>query len=305
MKRKMERRFRKSKLTVDKELFVDACERHNSLLETTKTTFYRMKIEQIDSKKLFHSIDAMFMHKSSPLPAKDVLVESSNDFFIQKIDLLGYSLLASQDQQTLFHDPGHLSSSTTHSFSDFHPPDVQSIISTVNCKSLTSKTCQLDPIPTHMVKEHLPSLSTIICNIVKLSLSTAQFPDILKLSYIRPCLKKPDLDNELYQSYRPLANIPFLSKIIEDIVKTQIFNYLDANTLLPSFQSAYRRCHSTETALLRVQNDILRSLDTSQQVIMVLLDLSSAFDTLDHSILLDRLKTYFKVTGNALKWFRS
>ena len=174
-------------------------------------------------------------------------------------------------------------------------------------KSLTSKTCQLDPIATHIVKENLPSLSTIICNIVKSSLSTAQFPDILKLSYIRPCLKKPDLDKELYQSYmyRPLANIPFLSKIIEDTVKTQIFNYLDANTLLPSFQSAYRRCHSTETALLRVQNDILRSLDTNQQVIMVLLDLSSAFDTLDHSILLDRLKTYFKVTGNALKWFRS
>ena len=120
MKRKMERRFRKSKLTVDKELFVDACERYNSLLETTKTTFYRMKIEQIDSKKLFHSIDAMFMHKSSPLPAKesvDVLVESFNDFFIQKIDLLRRSLLASQDQQTLFPDPGHLSSSTTHSFS--------------------------------------------------------------------------------------------------------------------------------------------------------------------------------------------
>lgn len=220
-----------------------------------------MNIEQIDSKKLFYNIDAMFTHKSSPLPAKesvDVLVESFNDFFIQKIDLLRHSLLASQDQQTLFHDPGHLSSPTTHSLSDFHWPDVQSIISTVK------KTCQLDPIPTHMVKENLPSLSTIIWNIVKSSLSTAQFPDILKLSYIRPCLKKPDLDKELYQSYRPLANIPVLSKIIEDTVKTQIFNYLDSNTLLPSFQSAYRSCHSTETALLRVQNDILGSLDTNQ-----------------------------------------
>ena len=182
-------------------------------------------------------------------------------------------------------------SPTTHSLSDFDRPDVQSIISTV--KTLTSKTCQLDPIPTHMVKENISSLSTIICNMVKSSLSTAQFPDILKLSYIRPCLKKPDLDKELYQSYRPLANVPFLGKIIEDTVKTQIFNYLDANTLLPSF----------ETALLRVQNDILRSLDTNQQVIIVLLDLSSAFDTLVQSILLDRLKTYFKVTGNALTWF--
>ena len=98
MKRKMERRFRKSKLTVDKKLVVDACKRYNSLLETTKTTFYRMKIEQIDSKKLFHSIDAMFMHKSSPLTAKEsvnVLVESFNDFFTQKIDLLRHSLLAS------------------------------------------------------------------------------------------------------------------------------------------------------------------------------------------------------------------
>lgn len=138
MKRKMERSFRKSKLTFDKELFVDACERYNSLLETTKTTFYRMKIEQIDSKKLFYNIDAMFMHKSSPLPAKesvDVLVESFNNFFIQKIDFNRHSLLTSQDQQTLFHDPGHLSSSITHSLSDFHRSHVQSIISTV--KSLT------------------------------------------------------------------------------------------------------------------------------------------------------------------------
>ena len=158
----------------------------------------------------------MFTHKSSPLPAKesvDVLVESFNDFFIQKIDLLRHSLLASQDQQTLFHDPGHLSSPTTHSLSDFHRPDVQSIISTVN--SLTSKTCQLDPIPTHMVKENLPSLSTIICNIVKSSLSTAQFPDILKLSYIRPCLKKPDLDKELYQSYRHLPTFLSLARLLK------------------------------------------------------------------------------------------
>ena len=71
MKQKMERRFRKSKLTVDKELFADACEKYNSLLETDKTTFYGMKIEQIDSKKLFYNIDAMFTHKSSPLPTKE------------------------------------------------------------------------------------------------------------------------------------------------------------------------------------------------------------------------------------------
>ena len=70
------------------------------------------------------------------------------------------------------------------------------------------------------------------------------------------------------------------------------------------FQSAYRANHSTETALLRVFNDILRSMDQQKVTILVLLDLSAAFDTVDHNILLHRLHTRFGISGTALDWFK-
>lgn len=80
--------------------------------------------------------------------------------------------------------------------------------------------------------------------------------DQFKKAIIRPFLKKPHLDPEDYSNYRPVANLSFLSKILERIVANQLNNYFVQNDLFPSFQSAYRSNHSNETALLRVVNDI-------------------------------------------------
>ena len=102
-----------------------------------------------------------------------------------------------------------------------------------------------------------------------------------------------------------LPFLPFLSKVLERIVACQSRDYLIANDLYPSLQSAYRKYHSTETALLRVQNDVLRAIDQKQEVILVLLDLSAAFDTIDHDILISRLCKQFGFTGTVLSWFMS
>ena len=144
-----------------------------------------------------------------------------------------------------------------------------------------------------------------ISNIVRTSLSKGIFPQSLKISHIRPKLKKTDLDKELFTNYRPIANIAFMSKVIQKTVALQVLAYLNDNQLLPSFQSAYRQHHSTETALLKVTNDILMTIDSRRDRILILLDLSAAFDTLDHNILIKRLNSYFGLSGSVLQWFSS
>ena len=93
------------------------------------------------------------------------------------------------------------------------------------------------------------------------------------------------------ENYQPISNLAFVSKICEKTVAVQFTNHLRKNSLMEPFQSAYRANHSTETALLRVFNDILRSMDQQKVTILVLLDLSAAFDKVDHNILLHRLHT--------------
>ena len=187
--------------------------------------------------------------------------------------------------------------------SEFIPPSNKNIKDVLT--SFSNKTCALDPIPTHIVKANINLLLPFINRIVRQSIATGVFPISLKTSQVRPKLKKPDLDSNLFVNYRPIANIPFLSKVIEKLVAIQVHNYLNCHGLFPTLQSAYRKYHSTESALLRVTNDILRILDSQGKVILVLLYLSAAFDTIDHHILLTRLRTYFNFTETVLQWFSS
>ena len=107
------------------------------------------------------------------------------------------------------------------------------------------------------------------------------------------------------KNYRPVSNLPFVSKIVEKVVASRLNTHMAQNSILEPSQSAYRKHHSTETALLRVQNDILQAIDMKKCVMLLLLDLSDAFDTIDHEILLQRLRVSGGVCGTALAWFRS
>ena len=119
-----------------------------------------------------------------------------------------------------------------------------------------------------------------------------------------PLLKKTGLDPEKMTNYRPISNLSIVSKLLEKHVATQVRQHLEENGLFDVFQSAYRPAHSCETALVRIQDDILQSLDNRKSTILVLLDLRAAFDTVDHQILLDRLHTC-GIRVNAHKWMQS
>ena len=107
------------------------------------------------------------------------------------------------------------------------------------------------------------------------------------------------------KNYRPVSNLLFVSKIVEKVVASRLNTHMAQNSILELSQSAYRKHHSTETALLRVQNDILQAIDRKKCVMLLLLHLSAAFDTIDHEILLQRLRVSGGVCGTALAWFRS
>ena len=105
--------------------------------------------------------------------------------------------------------------------------------------------------------------------------------------------------------YQPVSNLSFLSKILEGIVLKQFLQHLQSHSLLEPFQSAYRKCHSTETALLRVVNDLHQASDSGCVSILSLLDLSAAFDTIDHNTLITRLPSTFGCSGTVFDWFIS
>ena len=172
-------------------------------------------------------------------------------------------------------------------------------------KRFTAKSCLLDPIPTWYVKNNLPIFEPGITKILNVSLSTGVFPDHLKHAIINPIIKKPSLDPNELKKYRPVSNIKFLSKVIEKHVVNNITNHMLQHGLGEPLQSAYRMAHSTETALLKVKSDIMSAIHNQKGMFLVLLDLSAAFDTVNHDILFDRMEKEIGLTGTTLEWLKS
>ena len=169
----------------------------------------------------------------------------------------------------------------------------------------SARTCRLDPIPTWIIKKYVDDLAPFIIAMVNSSLSTGYFPIRMKHAIVVPVLKKHNLDVTDLGNYRPVSNLSFISKLLERCVYERITGYLRENGLMPAKQSAYRPGHSTETALLDVLSDACAAADAGQVTLLGLLDLSSAFDTIDHQILFERLQFTYGLSGNALRWMIS
>ena len=167
-----------------------------------------------------------------------------------------------------------------------------------------TKTCEADPIPTELCKKILPSIIDLLTKLVNQLLKGGKFPDDLKKTLVKPLLKMITLE-PLNKNYRPVSNLPSMEKLMERCVTNQLMEHIHTNDLMEPLQSAYRPCHSIETALLKVKADILREMDNQEITCLVLLDLTAAFNTVDHSIPLYHLEKHFGIRGMALQWTES
>ena len=302
-RRQLERRWRKNKSDENRNAYAEQRKHVSNLTHVQKTEYYSgIVLENSQNPRgLFKILDSM-LHKSKkdvfpPDIPQESLATAFSNFFTNKVADIRKDLGSNSIE--LETDISNRSSIPLSEFAAVNSDEIKKII--LNSKSTT---CELDPIPTTFLKSCIETLLPVITRIVNMSMQTGCVPSSLKKAVVHPLLKKIILELIL-SNYRPVSNLPFLSKVIERCVAKQVNSHQAHNSFADCFQSAYKQSHSTETALVRVHNDLLSSIDNKNVVLLLLLDMSAAFDTVDHRILLSRLEKEFCVTDTALEWFRS
>ena len=306
-RRRTEKKWRRNPTESTREQFRKARNSVTNFIQSAKIAYYNESIANCkgDQKKLFNIINTLLHRKNEPkLPSGPMneLVNSFSNYFITKIatirDKINQSLLSSQP--VLCSSTCAPESCCFEKFTLVEEDDVRKII-----HDSKNATCELDPLPTSLFKKTLPTTLQHVTHLINLSLKSGTVPNVYKHALVKPLIKKPTLSQEVMSNYRPISNLPFLSKVLEKVVQKQLTSHMDRHQLHEKLQSAYKPCHSTETALLLIQNDLLLNLANKKGTVLVLLDLSAAFDTIDHDVLLSRMQSILGVNGTALAWFSS
>ena len=188
-------------------------------------------------------------------------------------------------------------------FDQFNPVttvDVNNIL-----HSLNSTNCKLVPLPAALLKKCSSIVITAITVIINNSLISSLVPLEFKKAIISPLLKSHNLDPDTLANYRPISHLSFLYKVLEKAVAGQLNEHLAINIIHDKFQSAHRPGFLTESTLIRITDDILFALDNKCFTGLIMIDMSAAFDTIDHNILLHRLSHHFDINNSVLSWFPS
>jgi hypothetical protein len=297
--RRMERKFKSSKTdderVMNRVLWTDQLQKYRHTLTSQRSSFWSNEINTLRSspKKLWKTIDKL-LGRGHTQADKSISADKFNDFFETKV--VDVRLLTANAGEPVF-------TSTTHRLPSFLSLSVDDVLKVIRC--LPDKQSHLDPMPTWLLKETAETIAPFITKLVNLSLSSGIVPSIFKRASIIPLLKKSGLDASDTKNYRPISNLSVLSKLLERVVAQQLVTYLNTNNLFPDRQSAYRKYHSTETALAQVLSDIFSAIDSGNLALLSMLDMSAAFDTVDHQILLRRLSTSFGMSSTVLGWLTS
>lgn len=311
IRRKLERQWKKSRLNNDqtrlkndKKLYVSQRNVCAQMSKDKRSSYYNNLIESKrgDQRSLYNIVYNLCDKSNSRgvLPvhdnAKD-LANSFNQFYMTKVKQIRSKIPLSNDNN--HHNFIIFNGNTLHSFRPISVPELREILKVSGIKTSFS-----DILPATLLKTVIEELLPYLCILVNKSLSTGSVVG-MKESIVVPLLKKAGLDSEILKNYRPVADLVFLSKLTERVVAIQIFEHMSVNSLHCKYEHAYKKYHSSETLLVCLVNDILLSLDNNNALILLLIDLSAAFDTVDIDLLLRILELEIGIRGIALDWFES
>ena len=277
--------------------------RYRNMINHYKSNFYTKSINDArgDTKRLYQLVNSITTTITpNPMPEDKTDSELSElfaDFFLEKIIKIRqlFTNIPLPDLQIRTEVP------TFSKFAPMTESEIKAIIAKMKTKS-----CELDPIPTHLLKDDrvINKLIPIITRITNLSLELGEFSKNWKTAIVRPLLKKQNLP-KIEKNYRPVSNLQFVSKVVERAALKQFNDHCLTYKLIPDYQSAYREGYSCETVVIKLHNDILWAMENQEVMACVLLDLSAAFDTVDHDLLLSVLSNRYNIQDSALQWYTS
>ena len=304
LRHNLERTWRRSRTHLDRSRYKQQCHLCKRMMTKAKSKYLADVIaENSDNpRRLWNSINNI-LHRIPPLALPEFtsvksLCDHFSRHFVDKIETIRSKFPDKVQNIPQVQKPEIRSKMNV--FERASEDEIKKLI-----LSSSSKSCDLDPMPTSVLKNCLDILLTPITDIINISMETSTFPQNFKEAHVRPLLKKTSLPKNELKNYRPVSNLSFISKILEKIVANRLQAHIKNKHLCNPLQSAYRKHHSTESALLKVHNDIINSMDKGEVTALTLLDLSAAFDTIDHATLTDRFSDWYGISGQAQIWFSS
>ena len=309
-RRKAERDHKRLNTESTKKAYKEAYNHAAELIDATRNGYYKDRLETNNgNKKETYKIVNQLMDRDlsknmRPNHKPDsIICEEMKTYFKEKVEKIYTDIeneaMDSKDIPTQELTPDY-KGEKWETFKPINEEMLRSVLSDLNTKE-----CEADPIPAKLLLQCIDEVKTILLFIINQSLQAGIFPSAAKSAIVRPAVKDYKSDLNSYKNYRPISNLPFLSKILEKCVQQQLTDHLEVNNLHAEKQSGYRINRSCETATLAVYNDLLCISDARTKVIMLMLDLSAAFDTVCHETLLKKLHKNFGLAGNVLRWFQS
>jgi len=314
---KLRKKHKKSGLQVDFEMFKDAQKYAKKLTKLKKCTYIKDQLRENIAKpsKLWKVLKSIGLPSKANNTAKVCLKNKDNALLFEPKETSNvfkefYENLSQSLVDKLPSAPNKFNLNTTKTFYErlnlsntFNLREVdQAFVLKMLESTNANKAPGIDKLPGIFIKDGASLLAAPLTQLINLSISFSIFPDPFKIAKLVALYKKGCKTDP--KNYRPVSLLPLLSKIFEKVVHLQTEKFLSDNHILYKNQSGFRPLHSTESCLTHLSDQILEASDKGCHTGMILIDLQKAFDTLDHSILLDKLGL-LNFSSDTISWFKS